>query len=108
MADFLRLIDVNAGGFRLKKGQGILHPTSKTRYTPVKRDRKLPREQRRNGLSKSTLLDNRFSARPHSPLLWRVLILAESSIYATNLYHDTAPICIPMLLQKSYQENVKF
>ena len=27
MADFLRLIDVNAGGFRLKKGQGILHLT---------------------------------------------------------------------------------
>ena len=26
MADFLRLIDVNAGGFRLNKGQGILHP----------------------------------------------------------------------------------
>ena len=25
MVDFLRLIDVNAGGFRLKKGQGILH-----------------------------------------------------------------------------------
>ena len=25
MADFLRLIDVNAGGLRLKKGQGILH-----------------------------------------------------------------------------------
>ena len=28
MADFLRLIDVNAGGLGLKKGQGILHPTS--------------------------------------------------------------------------------
>ena len=27
MADFLRLIDVNAGGFQLKKGQGILHLT---------------------------------------------------------------------------------
>ena len=27
MADFLRLIDVNAGGLRLKKGQGILHLT---------------------------------------------------------------------------------
>ena len=27
MAGFLRLIDVNAGSFRLKKGQGILHPT---------------------------------------------------------------------------------
>ena len=26
MTDCLRLIDVNAGGFRLKKGQGILHP----------------------------------------------------------------------------------
>ena len=26
MTDFLRLIDVNAGGFRLKKGQGTLHP----------------------------------------------------------------------------------
>ena len=25
MVDFLRLIDVNAGGLRLKKGQGILH-----------------------------------------------------------------------------------
>ena len=25
MADFLRLIDVNAGGLRLKRGQGILH-----------------------------------------------------------------------------------
>ena len=25
MADFLRLIDVNAGGLRLKKGQGMLH-----------------------------------------------------------------------------------
>ena len=25
MANFLRLIDVNAGGLRLKKGQGILH-----------------------------------------------------------------------------------
>ena len=25
LADFLWLIDVNAGGFRLKKGQGILH-----------------------------------------------------------------------------------
>ena len=31
MTDFLRLIDVNAGGFRLKKGQGILHPT---KFTP--------------------------------------------------------------------------
>ena len=28
MADFLRLIDVNSGGSWLKKGQGILHPTS--------------------------------------------------------------------------------
>ena len=27
MADFLRLIDVNAGGLRLEKGQGILHLT---------------------------------------------------------------------------------
>ena len=27
MADFLRLIDTNAGGLRLKKGQGILHLT---------------------------------------------------------------------------------
>ena len=26
VADVLRLINVNAGGFRLKKGQGILHP----------------------------------------------------------------------------------
>ena len=26
MADFLQLIDVNAGGLRLRKGQGILHP----------------------------------------------------------------------------------
>ena len=26
VADFLRLIDVNAGGFRPKKGQGIAHP----------------------------------------------------------------------------------
>ena len=26
MADFLRLIDANVGGFRQKKGQGILHP----------------------------------------------------------------------------------
>ena len=26
MADFLRLIDVNAGGFRLKKSQVVLHP----------------------------------------------------------------------------------
>ena len=26
VTDFLRLIDVNAGGFRLKEGQGILHP----------------------------------------------------------------------------------
>ena len=25
MVDFLRLIDVNAGGLQLKKGQGILH-----------------------------------------------------------------------------------
>ena len=29
---FLRLIDVNAGGFRLKKGQAILHPISPKRY----------------------------------------------------------------------------
>ena len=28
MTDFLRLIDVNAGGFRLKKGQAILQPRS--------------------------------------------------------------------------------
>ena len=27
VADFLRLVDINAGGFRLKKGQGILRPT---------------------------------------------------------------------------------
>ena len=27
MTDFLRLIDVDAGGLRLKKGQGILHLT---------------------------------------------------------------------------------
>ena len=26
VADFLRLIDINAGGFRLKTGQGIVHP----------------------------------------------------------------------------------
>ena len=29
MADLLWLIDVNAEGFRLKKGQGILHLTIK-------------------------------------------------------------------------------
>ena len=28
------------------------------------------------------------------------LLLAESSIYTTNLYHDTPPICIAILLQK--------
>ena len=28
------------------------------------------------------------------------LPLAESSIYATNLYHDTPPICIAIFLQK--------
>ena len=28
------------------------------------------------------------------------LLFAESSIYTTNLYHDTAPICIAMLLRK--------
>ena len=27
MADFLRLIEVNAGGYWLKEGQRILHPT---------------------------------------------------------------------------------
>ena len=30
MTDFLRLIDVNVGGLRLKKGQGILHRTERT------------------------------------------------------------------------------
>ena len=33
VADFLRLIDVNAGGFRLKKGQGMLHSSSETRWS---------------------------------------------------------------------------
>ena len=28
------------------------------------------------------------------------LLLAESSIYTTNLYHDTPPTCIAVLLQK--------
>ena len=28
------------------------------------------------------------------------LLLAESSIYTTNLYHNTAPICIAMLFAK--------
>ena len=28
------------------------------------------------------------------------LLLAASSIYTTNLYHDTAPTCIAKLLQK--------
>ena len=28
------------------------------------------------------------------------LPVAESSIYTTNLYHDTPPICIAILLQK--------
>ena len=28
------------------------------------------------------------------------LLLAESGIYTTNLYHDTPPICIAVLLQK--------
>ena len=31
MADLLRLIDINAGGLRLKKGQGILHLIMVTR-----------------------------------------------------------------------------
>ena len=26
ICDFLRLVDVNAGGLQLRKGQGILHP----------------------------------------------------------------------------------
>ena len=34
MADFLRLIDVNAGGFRLKKGQGILYQINFTSVLP--------------------------------------------------------------------------
>ena len=28
------------------------------------------------------------------------LPVAESSIYTTNLYHDTPPICIAILLRK--------
>ena len=32
-ADFLRWIDINAGGFQLKKGQAILHPTTKSQAT---------------------------------------------------------------------------
>ena len=28
------------------------------------------------------------------------LLWAESGTYTTNLYHDTAPICIAMLLKK--------
>ena len=32
------------------------------------------------------------------------LLLAESSIYTTNLHHDTAPISIAILLQK-YQDQ---
>ena len=36
------------------------------------------------------------------------LLLAEVSIYTTNLYHDMAPICIAMLLQKhSGQESLE-
>ena len=33
IADFLRLIDVNAGSLGLKKGQGILHLTLQNYYT---------------------------------------------------------------------------
>ena len=41
----------------------------------------------------------------HLPFPWHTFakyaaLLAESSIYTTNLYHDTAPICIAILLQK--------
>ena len=35
MADFVRLIDLNAGGSQQKKGLGILHPTFK--LGPIKR-----------------------------------------------------------------------
>ena len=35
MADFLRLIDVNAGGLRLKKGQGILHRRDVVFWEPI-------------------------------------------------------------------------
>ena len=35
------------------------------------------RGQNRNGLSKNTLLDNRFSATTPSPLLWRALIFGN-------------------------------
>ena len=34
MADFLRLIDVNAGGLRLKKVPGILHLTENPKNEP--------------------------------------------------------------------------
>ena len=34
------------------------------------------------------------------------LLLAESSIYTTNLYHDAPPICIAMLLQKYWGQGL--
>ena len=37
---------------------------------------------------------SRYFAKKHA------LLLAESNIYTTSLYHDTAPIFIEMLLQK--------
>ena len=58
-------------------------------------------------------LESGESNRPLTPILlksmisivillqkYAILLLAESSIYTTNLYHDTPPICIAILLQK--------
>ena len=44
---------------------------------------------------------SRYASHFYGILLQRyALLLAESSIYTTNLYHDAAPICIAILLRK--------
>ena len=66
-----------------------------------------PSEPESLGRVKSTPDPNTFEKyRDTPPISIAILLqkyaflLAESSIYTTNLYHDAPPICIAMLLQK--------
>ena len=66
-----------------------------------------PRLNSAKNLGKSTPDPNIFGNHRDAPptsiailLQNYALLLAESSIYTTSLYHDTPPICIAILLQK--------
>ena len=82
MADFLRLIDGNAGGWGLKKGQGILHLILRTGNSIDKEKRAKPARTENGSCELNSRDLNQTFLSENSRRLWRSQRRKSSSVPA--------------------------